>query len=209
MMKYKRICPTCGSDVFHTSIKNRNRADKRKQNCNSCAQKIAQAGEKNGMFGKHHSEETKLIIKEKRKLQMCSTETRDKMLISAKQRLEEFNHWLGKKHKNESKDKMRVTAAKRIHDNKWHPSFNVTACEIIEKYGKENGYNFQHAMNGGEYFIEELGYWVDGYDKEKNVIIEYYENAHQYFVSEDEIRIKKIKENLNCKVIILNENNIY
>jgi hypothetical protein len=60
-------------------------------------------------------------------------------------------------------------------------------------------------MNGGEYFIEELGYWVDGYDKEKNVVIEYYENAHQYFVFEDEIRIKKIKENLNCEVIILKE----
>jgi uncharacterized Zn finger protein (UPF0148 family) len=205
MIKYKRICPTCGSDVFHTAIKNRNRAEKRKQNCNSCAQKIAQSGTKNGMFGKKQSNETIEKIREKRKLQTFSKETRDKMSIAAKQRLEEYNHWLGRKHNEESINKMRIAGANRIHDNNWHPSFNVTACKIIDNYGRENGYNFQHAMNGGEYFIKELGYWVDGYDKEKNVVIEYYENAHQYFINEDEIRIKKIKETLNCNIIILKE----
>jgi hypothetical protein len=63
-------------------------------------------------------------------------------------------------------------------------------------------------MNGGEYFIKELGYWVDGYDKEKNIVIEYYEKAHQYFINEDELRINKIKEFLNCEIIILNEKEI-
>jgi ribosomal protein S27AE len=178
MIKYNRICPTCGSDIFHTTKKNRNRAEKRNQNCNSCAQKVCQSGEKNGMFGKHHSKETKSIIKEKRKLQLYSDETRDKM---------------------------RIISTNRIHDNKWHPSYNIIACEIIENYGKQHGYNFQHAMNGGEHFIKELGYWVDGYDKEKNVVIEYYENAHKYFINKDNLRIKKIKEALNCEIVILNE----
>jgi phosphopantothenate synthetase len=82
------------------------------------------------MFGKKHREETKLIIKEK-KLQLISDETRDKMSIIAKQRLEEYNYWLGRKHTDESRNKMRITAANRIHNNKWHPSFNITACEII------------------------------------------------------------------------------
>jgi hypothetical protein len=75
----------------------------------------------------------------------------------------------------------------------------------IEEYGKQYGFNFQHALNGGEFFIEELGYWVDGYDKEKNVVIEYYEPAHKYFVERDEKRINNIKEFLNCEVIILKE----
>jgi len=60
-------------------------------------------------------------------------------------------------------------------------------------------------MNGGEYFIEELGYWLDGYDKEKNVGIEYYEKAHKYFIEKDEIRINKIKNHLDCDIIILKE----
>jgi hypothetical protein len=202
---YKRICPTCKKEIFHKTKKILNKSIKLNSNCNSCAQKIAKAGNKNGMFGKHHSEETILKIKEKRKLQIFSKETRDKMSIIAKQRLEEYNHWIGRKHKEETINKMKIVGANRIYDNKWHPSFNVVACEIIENYGKENGYNFQHAMNGGEYFIKELGYWVDGYDKEKNVVIEYYEKAHQYFINEDELRIKKLKETLNCEIIILKE----
>ena len=75
----------------------------------------------------------------------------------------------------------------------------------MDKYGEENGYNFQHAMNGGEYYIEELGYWIDGYDSEKNVVMEYYESYHKYNVEKDEIRIKNIKNHLNCKMIIINE----
>ena len=202
---YKRICPKCGEEIVYKTKKILNKSIKLNKNCKSCVQKTAKLGDKNGMFGKHHSKETKEKIKEKRKLQEFSEETCDKMSISAKQRLEEYNHWLGRKHKDESKDKMRLTAANRIFNNKWHPSFNITACNIIENYGKENGYNFQHALNGGEYFIKELGYWVDGYDKEKNVVIEYYENAHQYFIKEDELRINKIKETLNCEIIILKE----
>ena len=74
----------------------------------------------------------------------------------------------------------------------------------IEEYGEKNGYHFQHAMNGGEYYIKELGYWVDGYDKEKNAVIEYDEKHH--FVrstskKKDVERQKQIKEFLGCKFI--------
>lgn len=203
--KYKRLCPTCGDDIYHTNIKNRNRAEKKKQNCNSCAQKLIQCGENNNMFGKKHSDATKKKIREKRKLQTITEESRDKMSVSQKKRLEEYNHWLGRKHKKETKDKMRIISANRIHENKWHPSYNITACKIIDEYGKKNGFNFQHAMNGGEFFIDDLGFWLDGYDIEKNVGIEYYENAHQYSINEDEIRINKIKKSLNCEIIILKE----
>jgi hypothetical protein len=33
-------------------------------------------------------------------------------------------------------------------------------------------------MNGGEFYIEKLGFWVDGYDKENNIIYEYDEKHH-------------------------------
>ena len=68
---------------------------------------------------------------------------------------------------------------------KYHPDFptgapmyNVKSISIIERYGKENSYNFQHAENGGE--VQVIGYFVDGYDKERNVVIEYYEKHHKY-----------------------------
>ena len=40
------------------------------------------------------------------------------------------------------------------------------------------GWKLRHAMNGGEYYIKELGYWVDGYDKENNIIYEFDEHQH-------------------------------
>jgi hypothetical protein len=202
---YLRKCKQCGNDVSHKNEKNLKRALKEDRVCVSCAQKVAKLGSNNGMFGKKHKDTTIKKIKEKRKHQIFTEETRDKLSIINKRRLEEYNHWIGRAHTDETKKKLKLIAANRIHDNKWHPSFNVNACGIIEKYGKDNGYNFQHALNGGEFFIRELGYWVDGYDIEKNVVIEYYETAHKQMIEKDEIRIEKIKNTLNCEVIILKE----
>lgn len=65
----------------------------------------------------------------------------------------------------------------------------------------------QNAMNGGEYHIKELGYFVDGYDKEKNVVIEYYEMWHHKFKNalKDERRKKNIINYIGCKFIELKE----
>ena len=87
------------------------------------------------------------------------------------------------------------------------PRFNPEACEAIDGFGKQNGYDFQHALNGGEYYIKDLGYWVDGYDKKKNVVIEYYENNHWHRKNKkkDIDRCNEIRYHLGCDFIILNE----
>jgi hypothetical protein len=88
---------------------------------------------------------------------------------------------------------------------KWTPRFNPKACDEIDKYGKENGFNFQHALNGGEFYIKELGYWVDGYDANKNTVIEYYEKLHlkEKNIKKDKERMEKIIKFLECKFIII------
>jgi hypothetical protein len=107
----------------------------------------------------------------------------------------------------ETKNKMSLTARKNIKNKiqkiykKWHPNYNPNACLIIENYGNENGFNFQHAMNGGEIYIEELGYWLDGYDNKNNVVIEYYEKHHKKQIIKDEKRKKEIIDFLKCKFI--------
>lgn len=87
------------------------------------------------------------------------------------------------------------------------PTINPKACKVIDEYGKQNGYNFQHGLNGGEFCIKELGYWVDGYDRDKNVVIEYYERRHNR--TKDKIRDEKrrleIIDFLKCKFIIVRE----
>jgi hypothetical protein len=93
----------------------------------------------------------------------------------------------------------------RTDSMKYSPNFNPEACNIIEEYGRNNGYNFQHALNGGEYRIPGTFYSVDGYDAEKNVIIEIDEpqhfDAHGNLKHRDVIRQNKIESILNCKFI--------
>jgi len=115
----------------------------------------------------------------------------------------------------EHKRKLRLSIIKQISIKKYngeqiYPFFNPKACKFIEDYGKQHGYNFQHAMNGGEFYIKELGYWVDGYDKKKNVAIEYDEKHHFDRItgklkSKDIHRMNEIKQYLDCKFIRYNE----
>jgi hypothetical protein len=116
----------------------------------------------------------------------------------------------GRKFSYEHRRRLRIAQIEQIernfnNGNQISPNFNPDACNLIDKYGLQNGYSFQHAMNGGEYYISELGYWVDGYDKEKNVVIEYYEKEHERKKDRDENRKQEIINLLNCQFIELKE----
>lgn len=90
-----------------------------------------------------------------------------------------------------------------------NPSYNKYGCMLIDEYGKQNGYNFQHALNGGE--CRFLGYFVDGYDKDKNVVIEYDEKHHFKFgklKEKDLNRMNEIIDHLKCKFIRLKDDGI-
>ncbi len=63
-------------------------------------------------------------------------------------------------------------------------------------------------MNGGEFHIKELGYWVDGYDKNNNIVYEYDEKSH--FVNgelkqKDVNRQEEIVNFLGCEFIRIEE----
>lgn len=112
-----------------------------------------------------------------------------------------------RKHSTETKKKQRLSTIEYIKtmNGQLAPRYNVKSIPIIEQYGKQNGYNFQHAENGGEYHIKELGYFVDGYDKKKNVVLEI-DDKHHYNVDgtlkeKDIQRQKEIEEHLGCKFI--------
>jgi len=85
------------------------------------------------------------------------------------------------------------------------PNYNPAGCIIIDWYNMYYDLNFQHAENGGEYHIKELGYFVDGYDKEKNIVIEIDERHH--FDSSGNLREcdvqrqRRIENLLKCEFI--------
>jgi hypothetical protein len=202
MKKYFKNCPKCGKEQGYKRKSDLNSAIKRNVLCLSCSNKQKSQGENNPMYGKTHSKKTIQKIKEKRKEQTFNDETRKKMSESRIKHLKEYNAWNDRTHTDESRKKMRLSHIDYISKMKGQmfPKYNVDSIPIIEEYGKEHGYNFQHAENGGEYYIEELGYWVDAYDKEKNVVLEIDEPRHKYYQNDD-TREKEIKDLLGCKFL--------
>jgi len=109
----------------------------------------------------------------------------------------------GKKRSKEIKQ-IKYIEEKKLNSGQLHPNYSVEGCKIIDEFGEKHGYNFQHAENGGEFHIKELGYFVDGYDVDQNVVIEV-DESHHYKNGElkkkDKGRQKEIVEYLGCKFI--------
>ena len=89
-----------------------------------------------------------------------------------------------------------IKVIERISENgRCVPGYNPDSIQIIEKKAKELGItDLKHAQNGGEHYVKELGYWLDGYSPEKNIVIEYYEDRHRRQVEKDNQRQKEIME---------------
>jgi len=134
-----------------------------------------------------------------------------------KEKADEMNAYIsikkaegGKKQKNipktvEAKKHMSISAKKRVKLQGFPiANFNENACIIIDNYGNKNGYKFQHAKNGGEFHVPNTQYVVDGYDREKNTVIEYDEKRHyknDKLLEEDIVRQNIIVDKLKCKFI--------
>lgn len=106
---------------------------------------------------------------------------------------------------------LRVASIKYIEkklqftNGKMTPHFNIDACELFDKIAEIKKIKIQHALNGGEFYIKALGYWVDGFDSKNNVVYEYYEKYHKYKRDKDLFRELQIKNFLNCDFVIINE----
>jgi hypothetical protein len=147
-----------------------------------------------------YSEETRKKLSHIRKRENLSEETLRKMseIKKGKQAWnkgkkgisEETRKKLSEARKNLSEETRRKVSLnsrlhmiKRIEENKLNghqlcPFFNPAACALLDEYGKQHGYNIKHAMNGGEHYFNKLGFWVDGYDIERNTVFEVDEKHH-------------------------------
>lgn len=107
----------------------------------------------------------------------------------------------------ETRRKHRLNMFKRLKatGKNFHPGYNRDACYYFNELMKETNTNIQHALNGGEFQIEELGFWVDGYDLKNNIVYEFDEKRHfnkkNKLKKKDVHRQKLITEHLNCKFI--------
>lgn len=96
---------------------------------------------------------------------------------------------------------------KAMAGDDWHaPNFNKNAIPILEQKAEALGItDLQHALNGGE--VRVLHYFVDGYSKERNTVIEYYEAFHNKpsNIKRDKQRQQEITDHLGCEFVIIKE----
>ena len=84
--------------------------------------------------------------------------------------------------------------------NKITPNFNQNACVYFDNLSNERDWKLQQALNGGE--VKCIGYSLDAYDKEKNIVVEYDEPHHYQkgkLKKKDIKRQRNIIEYLKCK----------
>jgi hypothetical protein len=163
-----------------------------------------------------NSESHKLSVKDPNRNKRISDKLKGKIFsLETKIKMSE-NHADISGDKNPSKRpevrrKLRLKMIERIDSNlqifgkNIVPFFNVKGCEFFDKLMIEKNCHIKHALNGGEYFIKDLGYWVDGYDEENNIVYEWDERHHYdvygNLLEKDVIRQKEIEDYLKCRFI--------
>src|ERR1035437_761051 len=162
-------------------------------------------GSKNGMYGKsawnrgltkETSEKIKISAKK------CSITKRLKYENMSDDDKEKIHQRIKNLMTDRVRHKMRLAAIKSIkRDNLQGRSrnYNPIACKYLDMLNEEKGWSLQHALNGGEF--EVCGYFIDGYDKERNVVVEYDESRHEKpsMRKKDLIRQNNIISNLKCQ----------
>ena len=139
-----------------------------------------------------------------------SDKTKEKMSKSGKNRILTDEHkqkiGIGNKNKKRTKKQKELSRILKINELKnkhgiCHPNYNPIACVLFDKLNIEFGLNLCHAENGGE--VKIIGYFVDAYDIENNIIIEYDEKHHNSIVQKkkDEIRQSNLIEKTGCTFI--------
>lgn len=180
-------------------------------------------GKNHPLYGKKHSEETKNKIRQKHlgKKGLCGVNhpmygkhhtIKSKLMISESLK----GKMVGDKNPSKRQDVRNKMRLNRINDLKSKyknvgPNYNINACKYFDAINEELGWNLQHALNGGEFYIKELGYWVDAYDKNKNIVVEYDEPKHfnvdGSLKQKDVHRMINIINLLNCEFWRYDERN--
>ncbi len=203
--EWSKLCPSCGKTVYFKTKYCLQNSLERNAVCHSCID--------HGNTGRIQSDEEKERRAKELRGQVRSIQSRKKYSVSKRGELNpKFGDHTPKS--IEHRRKIRLGCIKTIKEKlklggvSMRPGFNPKACSAIDEYGIKNGYSFQHALNGGEHYIKELGYWVDGYDKHRNSVVEYYERTHERTKRKvkDEQRQREILDFLGCEFIIIREN---
>lgn len=112
----------------------------------------------------------------------------------------------GKPISKERREKMSLDMRLRRQSIYSIVNFNPKACEYFDRLNEQNKWELKHALNGGE--VRVIGYSLDAYDKDRNIVVEYDEPKHYFrgkLREKDVLRQQRIITHLGCKFFRYNE----
>jgi len=187
--KYKRICPKCETEILYTQKYNAKRDEGLL--CKSCCRVGIP-------FSNEH----------KRNLSICKTGTKQTMVTRLKNSATNkqrflINPELKKKASETSKRILHLPHIRKKHvealsKTRWlGKTFDKGQLEFIDKWNKL-GFNFEPNY---QLHTDDFLCYIDGYDRQKNVVLEYDGKYHNTIKQKrkDLIRQEKIVEALNPK----------
>lgn len=189
----KRNCPQCGNIIVYPDGNIKNKAEKHKRKCRNCAGNVK--------IYSHDKTDWK------KNCPICNKVQTYKHMKSYKRALK-TNQPCVRCTNIQYSNQGHVRLKRRlIRLNQHTPNFNPNACKYFDKLNEENGWKLKHAMNGGE--TRMIGYSLDAYDRENNIVVEYDEFRHYdksgNLKHKDVIRQERIIQHLNCKFFRYNE----
>jgi hypothetical protein len=215
-----RNCPQCGIDMTCSCIKYKRKADRRgtlcksciwknkitpellSRNCPQCGTKIQYSNRRNRRVCEKRKSVCKVCQNENQSKSLSGISLEEKLGIDAanEMRLKQSKKLKGMKKSEEWKRKARIRRSQMVSESVGGPAYNFKACIFLDNLSKRRGWVIQHAKNGGEIKID--GYFVDGYDKDRNIVIEYDERHHYIggkLKQKDVDRMHNIIQHTGCR----------
>ena len=138
-------------------------------------QRETKLGEKNVRYGKPHTNEYKRTHSERAKLWWQDPKNSEK-LSGRKWTDEQRERYVLAFSTPENRKRLRESRLAQIRDSGMIPSFNRAACQFFDILNSKLKWNGQHALKDSEREI--IGYSVDYYNPELNLVIEWDEESH-------------------------------
>ncbi len=143
-------------------------------------------GEGNPFFGKSHSEE----------------------YINYRKSLKgEKSSFFGKTHSEENKKLIGIKSRERIIEKfgsfeYFKPNYSYASNKFFHMLNYAFGWNGVYAENGDEYCVKDLKYYLDYYEKDNKIIIEYDEQYHNNQKEKDSVRQERIESKLKPELFL-------